>query len=113
MKNHDKDPARRPVEREYAAVMNAVVTLDKWRRICQRTADDAEAGDPKARDWLAKYLMQTEARTLTVMAAEESQCDSATAAEQEIADRLESLQIERRKAASDRQLANLTLPDCR
>ncbi len=112
MKNRGKDPVRRPVEREYVAILNEVVTLDKWKRICQRTVDDALSGDPKARDWLGKHLMQTEARTLTVMAAEESQSDSATAVEQEIADRREALQIDRRKAASDRQMAKLTLPDC-
>ncbi len=112
MKNNAKAPARRPVEREYFATLNAVVTLDVWKRICLRTVADAEAGDAKARDWLAKHLMQTEARTLTVLAAEESQSDPATAAALEISDVRETIILDRKKAAFDRQMAEITLPDC-
>lgn len=113
MKSNTQASARRPVEREYFATLNSVVTLDVWKRICLRTVADAEAGDARAREWLAKHLMQAEARTLTVLAAEESQSDSATAAELEIADRREALQIDRRRAAFGRQLADTILPDCR
>lgn len=113
MKNNEKGPNRRPVEREYFATLNAAVTLDVWKRIVQRAIDDALAGDPKAREWLSKWLMQAEARTLTVMAAEESLSDPATAAEQEIADRREKINLDRRKAAADRHLAEITLPPCR
>ena len=112
MKNKTKAPARRPVEREYFASLNAVVTLEVWQRIGQRAVDDALAGDSKAREWLSKWLMQSEARTLTVLAAEESLSDPATAAEQEIAERRARIDLDRKRAAADRQLAELTLPDC-
>ena len=112
MKAKPKTPARRPVEREYFATLNAVVPLDVWHRICQRAVDDALDGDAKARDWLAKHLMQTEARTLTVLAAEESHSDPATAAALEISDVRETIILDRKKAAFDRQMAEITLPDC-
>jgi hypothetical protein len=113
MKNNGKTPARRPVEREYCATLNAAVTLDVWKRIVQRAVDDALAGDAKAREWLSKWLMQAEVRTLTVMAAEESLSDPATATELEIADRREMINLNRRKAAAGRQLEEITLPRCR
>ena len=112
LKNNTHAPVRRPVEREYISTLNAAVPLDVWKQICQRAVDDALAGDHKARDWLGKHLMQTEARTLTVLAAEESHSDPATAAELEIADRREAITLDRRKAAADRRFAEITLPDC-
>ena len=111
-KKNEKAPARRPVEREYFATLNAAVTLDVWQRIVQRAVDDALAGDAKAREWLSKWLMQAEVRTLTVLAAEESMSDPATAAEQEIAYQREKIQLDRKRTASERQLAAITLPDC-
>ena len=112
MKNNAKAPARRPVEREYVSTLNAAVPLDVWQRICQRAVDDALTGDHKARDWLGKHLMQTEARTLTVLAAEESESDPATATDREIADRRATLSLDRKKAAYERQTAEIMLPDC-
>ena len=112
MKDNAKAPARRPVEREYVSTLNAAVPLDIWHRICQRAVDDALAGCPKAREWLAKHLMQTDSRTLTVLAAEESETDPETATAREIADRRETLNLDRRKAASERQFTELTLPAC-
>ncbi len=38
---------RRPIEREYLATLNAVVSLDKWRAICEKAADAALAGDAR------------------------------------------------------------------
>ena len=111
MKAKATAPTRRPVEREYFATLNSVATLDVWHRICQRAVDDALAGDAKARDFLAKHLLQTD-RTLTLLAAEESQSDPATAAELEISDRREAITLDRRKAAADRRFAEITLPDC-
>ena len=112
MKTNTKTPARRPVEREYVSTLNAAVPLDVWQRICQRAVDDALTGDHKARDWLGKHLMQTEARTLTVLAAEESESDPSTATDREIADRRASLSLDRKKAAYERQMTEITLPDC-
>ena len=112
MKTNTKTPARRPVEREYFAVLNAAVPLDVWQRICQRAVDDALAGDHKSRDWLGKHLMQTEARPLAALAAEESESDPTTATDREIADRRASLSLDRKKAAYERQMTEITLPDC-
>jgi hypothetical protein len=72
MKANGKAPTRRPIEREYLATLNAVVSLDTWKTICQKAVDEALEGDAKARDWLAKWLMTFETRPLTVLAAEES-----------------------------------------
>ena len=112
MKNREKAPVRRPVEREYLGALNAAAPISKWKKICQRAVDDALAGDAKAREWLSKWLMQTETRTLTVMAAEELQSDPATAVEREIADQRERINLDRKKSAADRKLTELMVPDC-
>lgn len=49
MKANGKPTPRRPIEREYLATLNAAVPLDTWQAICKRAADDALAGDAKAR----------------------------------------------------------------
>jgi hypothetical protein len=72
MKANGPSIPRRPIEREYLATLNAAVPLDTWQAICKRAADDALAGDTKARDWLAKWLLGLESRLLTVLAAEET-----------------------------------------
>jgi len=113
MMNNEKAPVRRPVEREYVGALNAAVPIPAWQRICERAVNDALAGDAKAREWLSKWLMQTETRTLTLMAAEESQSDPAAAVEQEIADQRERLHLDRKKAAADRKLTELMVSDCR
>jgi hypothetical protein len=95
---------RRPIEREYLATLNAAVPLDTWQSICKRAADDALAGDAKARDWLAKWLLGTDSRGLTVLAAEESGIDSAAAAENEIESHRENLEDDRRRTERDRLL---------
>jgi len=113
MMNNEKAPVRRPVEREYVGALNAAVPIATWQRICERAVNDALAGDAKAREWLSKWLMQIETRTLTVLAAEESQSDPKTAAEQEIADQRERINLHRKKAAADRKLTELMVSDCR
>ena len=47
----------RPTEAEYLTALSEAVSVDVWREICQRAAQDAIAGDPRARDWLARYLL--------------------------------------------------------
>jgi hypothetical protein len=89
---------RRPIEREYLATLNAAVPLDTWQAICKRAADDALAGDAKARDWLAKWLLGLESRLLTVLAAEESETEPGDAADSEI-------EVRRRKIKDDREQA--------
>lgn len=52
-------PGRPPRQTEagYMQAMMQACTLDTWRVICERAVNDAKKGDPKARDWLAKYLV--------------------------------------------------------
>ena len=112
MKDKSNNPARRPVECEYLAVMSEVVSLSVWERICQRAAEDAMAGDHKARDWVSKTLTQSAASPLTVLAAQETLSDSMTAADLEIEAKREALQLERRKAAADKEMTDIIRPDC-
>jgi hypothetical protein len=65
-------PPRRAVERDYLAALADLVPLDTWREICQKTVDAAKAGDPKARDWLARYLIGREPMKLLALAADEN-----------------------------------------
>jgi hypothetical protein len=104
MKANGKPTARRPIEREYLATLNAAVPLDTWQAICKRAADDALAGDAKARDWLAKWLLGLESRLLTVLAAEESGTATDVAAGAEIAARREAMEDDRRKTEHHRRL---------
>jgi hypothetical protein len=107
MKANEKPTARRPIEREYLATLNAAVPLDTWQAICKRAADDALAGDAKARDWLAKWQLGLESRLLTVLAAEESGTPADVAADAEIAARRQALDDDRRKAEHHRQMFQL------
>jgi hypothetical protein len=68
------DRPRRPVEREYLAVLADVVPLEVWREVVQRTVDDAKAGDARAREWLTRHLLgkADEACTLTALASLEA-----------------------------------------
>lgn len=92
MKANGKSPTRRPIEREYLATLNAVVSLDTWKTICQKAVDEALAGDAKARDWLSRWLMTFETRPLTVLAAEESMhMGSSQATRHEIDEQTEKL----------------------
>jgi hypothetical protein len=104
MKTNGKPTSRRPIEREYLATLNAAVPLKTWQAICKRAADDALAGDAKARDWLAKWLLGLESRLLTVLAAEESEAEPAAAAEKEIAARRQEIEDDRQEAEHDRRL---------
>lgn len=59
VKGHSGGPGRpsRATERDYLAALSEAVGIDTWRDIVGRAVDDAKAGDGKARDWLAKYLI--------------------------------------------------------
>jgi hypothetical protein len=63
---------RRAVERDYLAALADLVPLDTWREICRQTVEAAKAGDPKARDWLARYLIGKEPMKLLDVAADET-----------------------------------------
>jgi len=100
MDGNGKPYPRRPIEREYLGTLNDVVSLDRWRVICEKAAEDAQAGNPRARDWLARWLMATESRPLTVLAAEEASNGPRAAAEDEV-------ETERRRIAENRQLLDV------
>ncbi|MGO8691867.1 MAG: hypothetical protein ACLQLG_19770 [Thermoguttaceae bacterium] len=95
---------RRPIEREYLATLNAVVSLDKWRAICEKAADAALAGDARAREWLSKWLLATESRPLTVLAAEESDAAPEAVADAEVTARRERIELGRRADEQNRLL---------
>ena len=95
----DATSSRRPIEREYLAALNAAVPLEKWQGICARAADNAIAGDAKARDWLSKWLLRLEARVLTTLAAEEASAEPAAVSDAEI-------EARRRKIEDERLLMN-------
>lgn len=48
---------KRQTEESYLAVLMEECDLEKWRGIVRRAMLDAEAGDEKARHWLASYLI--------------------------------------------------------
>jgi hypothetical protein len=104
VKTNGTPAARRPIEREYLATLNAAVPLDTWEAICKRAADDALDDDARARDWLAKWLLGLESRQLTVLAAEESGSDLAAVAEGEIARRRQKIDDKRQEEDEFRQL---------
>ncbi len=104
MKGNGKAKTRRPIEREYLATLNAAVPLDKWQAICKRAADDAIAGDAKARDWLSKWLLGLESRILTNLAAEETNSSTEVAAACEIANQRQGIEDDRWHAEQDRLL---------
>ena len=102
MKGNGRPRQRRPIEREYLATLNAAVPLDTWQAICKRAADDALAGDARARDWLAKWLLGIESRLLTTLAAEESDKAPKAAADSEIEDRRQKIEDKEREAEHNR-----------
>lgn len=62
-----KSPAKRKggrpsrlVETEYLHAIMGVATLQEWRVIARKAVNQAKEGDPKARDWLSKYLLGPE-----------------------------------------------------
>ena len=62
---------RRTIEREYMAALGEAVALADWREVVARAVADAKAGDQGARNWLAKYLLGCNPRTLLDIAADE------------------------------------------
>lgn len=110
MKGNGLAKSRRPIEREYLATLNAAVPLDTWQAICKRAADDALAGDAKARDWLAKWLLGLESRLLTTLAAEESGASLEAAADCEIAARRQKIDDDRRVDEQNQMLLRSLYP---
>lgn len=66
--------AHRATGRTYLATISEACPPATWREIVAKTVDDAKAGDAKARDWLASYLVgkpDAAATTLHQIAVEE------------------------------------------
>ena len=62
----------RATERAYLAALGETINLDDWWKIVEKAKLDALAGDPKARDWLAKYLLGSQPMNLLDLAADEA-----------------------------------------
>ena len=62
---------RRAVERDYLTTLTEACPPEKWRAIVDRAVTDAKDGDPKARDWLARYLIGDKPGTLAELAMKE------------------------------------------
>lgn len=48
---------RRAVELTYLRALADVVTVEDWKKIVEKARADAVAGDAKAREWIASYLL--------------------------------------------------------
>ncbi len=65
----------RPTGRAYLAALSEACPPDTWREIVAKAVTDAKAGDAKARDWLASFLVgrpEAGAVTLHALAVEEA-----------------------------------------
>lgn len=61
----------RPVESVYLARLGDALTPDRWGRIVERAIVDAENGDPKAREFIARYALGAQPLTLVDLARRE------------------------------------------
>ena len=52
-------PGRPPraTEESYLATMRETISQQDWKEICKRALKDAKAGDHKARQWIADFLI--------------------------------------------------------
>jgi hypothetical protein len=62
---------RRATERAYLATLSDAISLEDWRAIVGRAVSDAKDGDPKAREWIANYVLGPQPMTLLELAAAE------------------------------------------
>ena len=47
----------RPTETAYLSALMEACPPDTWRRVCERAVQDAQNGDSRARQWLARSLV--------------------------------------------------------
>ena len=47
----------RPTETAYLSALMDACPPATWRQVCNRAVQDAQNGDSRARDWLARYLV--------------------------------------------------------
>lgn len=62
---------RRVIERDYLCALSDAVSLDDWREVVQAALIAAKEGDPRARDWLTRYLIGESPLSLTALAADD------------------------------------------
>jgi hypothetical protein len=48
---------RRAVEEDYLAALSDQLSIERWENIVSKAIQDAENGDHKARDWIARYAL--------------------------------------------------------
>jgi hypothetical protein len=48
---------RRAIEADYLAALSEAVSMDSWRAVVARAVEQAQAGDFKAREWIADRLL--------------------------------------------------------
>lgn len=60
---------RRAIESDYLKAFSDAVPLDAWQTIVSRAVADAQAGDARARDWVARHVLGSEPPSLVSIAA--------------------------------------------
>ena len=48
---------RRAVEEDYLAALSDQLSIERWENIVSKAFQDAEDGDHRARDWIARYAL--------------------------------------------------------
>ena len=48
---------RRAVEEDYLAALSDQLSIERWENIVCKAIEDAENGDHRARDWIARYAL--------------------------------------------------------
>jgi hypothetical protein len=64
---------RRAVEQDYLIAASQAVSPERFQRIAERAAEDAEKGDPRARQWLSDLLLGRRATTSMALTVTEEQ----------------------------------------
>jgi hypothetical protein len=63
---------RRAAEQDYLIAVSEAIPPERFRKIAERAAEDAEKGDAKARQWVSDFLLGRRATTsMTLTATEE------------------------------------------
>jgi hypothetical protein len=69
VKGETGNPNGRPPrarEERYYEIMVTTVSFERWKRIIEKAADQAERGDAVARKWLSDYLIGTAEQRLDI-----------------------------------------------
>ena len=48
---------RRAVEEDYLTALSDQLSIERWENIVSKAIEDAENGDHRARDWIARYAL--------------------------------------------------------